>query len=80
MQWSRYDDCQYTSRRQERCKTYIAAKPMIPLTMTFTRRFICRSFTTKIGRIPNVQSANEFSADTAYVKYMTSDAERHSPW
>lgn len=53
---------------------------MIPLTMTFTRRFICRSFTTKIGRIPNVQSANEFSADTAYVKYMTSDAERHSPW
>jgi hypothetical protein len=52
---------------------------MMALTMTFTRRFICKSFTTKMGSRPKVQSANEFSAETTYVKYMTSDAERQVP-
>lgn len=59
--------------------TYIAAKPIIALTITFTRRFICRSLTMKMGSRPKVQSANEFNAETTYVKFMTSDAERHVP-
>jgi hypothetical protein len=51
---------QYLGRRS----TYIAAKPIIPLTTTLARFFICKSFTMKMGRIPKVQSANEFSPET----------------
>lgn len=59
--------------------THIAAKPITPLMMIFARRFICRSLTTKIGRIPNVQSATEFNAETTYVKLIIIDAERQVP-
>ena len=50
---------------------YMAASPMIPLTNTLARFFICKSLTIKIGRRPNAQSANEFRPETAKVKIMT---------
>lgn len=73
-------ECQWSSCRAWQIGTYIAARPIIPLTMTLTRRFICRSFTTKMGSRPKVQSATEFSAETQYVKYMINDADRQVPW
>lgn len=59
--------------------TYIAASAMTDATITFMRRFICRSFTMSMGRIAKAQSANEFRAETANVKFVTSVAERQVP-
>jgi len=45
-----------------------AAREITPATTIFILRAICRSLTMKIGRMPNVQSANEFRADLHFIK------------
>jgi hypothetical protein len=57
-----------------------AAKLKIPATNLFCLVDISKPLTTKIGKIPNVQSAMTFNPDTAYVNPMMTEGLMQCFW
>ena len=64
---------------EEEATTYKAANPKILATIILVWRFICNFLTIKKGKIPNVQSATEFSTEMIYVLITITFGLMHFP-